>query len=213
MMFTWAQLALAEEQPSGFGAPVLDAPPRSESGPLAKQPIDRRAGEAPANTVDLPAPDQTPTAETALPASAPIGDQTQLKAYVDGLMSGLITSGQFPGAVVLVIQDGKVTLKAGYGFADVRAQLPVDPDRTRFRVASVSKLVTATAVIPALLAHLIDYRRSVAAASANAYSSRPSPARRSSGLRGFRTSTYKPSHHARPNVTTSTAIIYTHAGR
>jgi CubicO group peptidase (beta-lactamase class C family) len=59
----------------------------------------------------------------------------------------LIAAGEFPGATIVIIQDGKITLKAGYGFADLRARVPVDPDRTRFRVASISKLFTATAVM------------------------------------------------------------------
>ncbi|NJL73605.1 MAG: beta-lactamase family protein [Candidatus Competibacteraceae bacterium] len=74
-------------------------------------------------------------------------DGSHVRSYVDGLVSGLIAAGEFPGASVLVIQDGKITVKAGYGYADVRARLPVDADRTRFRVASISKLFTATAVM------------------------------------------------------------------
>lgn len=155
MFFAWAPLAFGEEPAPGFGAPVLDAPPRSESGPLAK-PLDPRTAEAPVNTVNLPSGD------VIAPSAAPvIGDQTQLKAYVDGLMSGLITSGQFPGAVVLIIQDGKVTLKAGYGYADVRARTPVDAERTRFRVASISKLVTATAVMQLIEQGKVDLNADV----------------------------------------------------
>jgi CubicO group peptidase (beta-lactamase class C family) len=32
----------------------------------------------------------------------------------------------------------------GYGYADIEKKLPVDPDRTVFRVASISKVITAT---------------------------------------------------------------------
>lgn len=72
---------------------------------------------------------------------------TNVQAYINGLMSGLINAGEFPGIAVAVIQNGEVTFKAGYGYADVRGRIPVDADRTRFRVASISKLVTATAVM------------------------------------------------------------------
>ncbi len=52
-----------------------------------------------------------------------------------------------PGAVLAVVgPDGPLALQ-GYGVADVRTGAPADPERTLFRVASVSKPVTATAVL------------------------------------------------------------------
>lgn len=142
----FAQAEDEEPLPEGFTLPMLDAPPREESGPLGKKPPTRNVPEpSPIDVgtdVSVPTGGPAPTPAPAVPAT-----EARLKGYVDGLMSGLMTAGEFPGAVVLIIQDGKITLKAGYGFADVRARLPVDPDRTRFRVASISKLVTATAVM------------------------------------------------------------------
>jgi|GEM_PF-575447 len=128
-----------DDPPSGFGAPVLGAPPREESGPLDKKSPDRFA---PAPPVDQTTP--APQDAVAPPVSA---SASTFKPYVDGLMSGLVTAGEIPGAAIVIIQDGKIVLKAGYGFADIRARTPVDPDRTRFRVASISKLFTATAVM------------------------------------------------------------------
>jgi CubicO group peptidase (beta-lactamase class C family) len=52
-----------------------------------------------------------------------------------------------PGAVVVVVKDGRVFFARGYGWADREARRPVDPETTRFRVASVSKLVTAIAAM------------------------------------------------------------------
>ncbi|MDU5142597.1 MAG: serine hydrolase [Paenibacillus dendritiformis] len=51
------------------------------------------------------------------------------------------------GAVVVVVKDGKVLLKKGYGYADMERKVPVDPDKTIFRIASVSKTFTAAAVM------------------------------------------------------------------
>jgi CubicO group peptidase (beta-lactamase class C family) len=134
----WAFAQPAEDEP-GFVAPVLEPPPREESGPLAKK--------APGQSVpSVPAGDTMFVGGTIVSDAEPT-DETRLKGYVDGLVSGLISAGEFPGASVLVIQDGKIALKAGYGYADIRARIPVDPDRTRFRVASISKLFTATAVM------------------------------------------------------------------
>lgn len=51
------------------------------------------------------------------------------------------------GGVVAVVLDDAPPLLKSYGCADVRAQKPVDAERTLFRVGSVSKLITATAVL------------------------------------------------------------------
>ena len=129
-----------EDQASGaFGGAVLEAPEPDESGALEKPKVHFGAD-------DPAAPPAQPVAPVSSePLAAPDGGR--VKGYVDGLMNGLIAAGDLPGAAVIVIQDGKVVLKAGYGYADIHALAPVDPDQTRFRVASVSKLITATAVM------------------------------------------------------------------
>lgn len=52
-----------------------------------------------------------------------------------------------PGASVAVVYDGKIVFTKGYGVTDVDAKTPVDPEKHLFRAASVSKLITATAVM------------------------------------------------------------------
>ena len=51
------------------------------------------------------------------------------------------------GAVVVVVKDGQILTQRGFGVSDVGTQAPVDPARTLFRVGSVSKLFTWTAVM------------------------------------------------------------------
>ncbi len=70
-----------------------------------------------------------------------------LESHVDGLIGGLMRTHRVPGAVVVVVSEGEVALVKGYGVADLESGRPVDPDRTLFRVASVSKLFVATAVM------------------------------------------------------------------
>src|SRR5439155_18230111 len=41
-----------------------------------------------------------------------------------------------------VVQDGQVVLKKGYGWADVDARRPADPDATLFRIGSITKTFT-----------------------------------------------------------------------
>ncbi len=52
-----------------------------------------------------------------------------------------------PGAVFLLVKDGRVLFARGYGYADLMNKTAVNPGQTVFRVGSVSKLFTATAVL------------------------------------------------------------------
>src|SRR5206468_1934619 len=51
------------------------------------------------------------------------------------------------GVTVSVVQNGQVVLKKGYGFAGLNPQRAVDPDRTLFRVGSISKTFTWIALM------------------------------------------------------------------
>ena len=57
----------------------------------------------------------------------------------------LVTSRRLPGLSVAVAVDGEVVWSEGFGFADVENRVPVTPV-TRFRIASISKPVTAAAL-------------------------------------------------------------------
>lgn len=64
---------------------------------------------------------------------------------VDALLNSW-TQGENPGAAVIVIHQGRIVHKKGYGLADVVARTPITPD-TAFDLASVSKQFTAMAVM------------------------------------------------------------------
>jgi len=64
----------------------------------------------------------------------------------DRLISELITKWELPGGAVGVVESGRLVLARGYGYADVERTTPVSPDM-RFRTASVSKPITAVAVL------------------------------------------------------------------
>ncbi len=69
------------------------------------------------------------------------------EAWLDGFFPYALAAGDIAGAVVVVVKDGQVLLQKGYGFADLAARKPVDPEQTLFRPGSVSKLFTWTAVM------------------------------------------------------------------
>jgi CubicO group peptidase (beta-lactamase class C family) len=54
---------------------------------------------------------------------------------------------QIPGAAFVLVKDGKIFFAQGYGWANLQKRTPVDPRRTVFRVASVTKLFTTVAVL------------------------------------------------------------------
>ena len=49
----------------------------------------------------------------------------------------------YTGAVVAVVQDGRILFVKGYGFQDAAHAVPVDPARTRFQVGSITKTFTS----------------------------------------------------------------------
>jgi CubicO group peptidase (beta-lactamase class C family) len=74
-------------------------------------------------------------------------DPESFEAWLDGVMASSMAAHDVPGATVAVVKDGETFLAKGYGEADVASGRPVEADRTLFRIGSVSKLVTWTAVM------------------------------------------------------------------
>lgn len=73
--------------------------------------------------------------------------QRYVRAVQQGrnLVEDLMTQQGIPGLSVAVAVDGAVVWSEGFGFADLENRVPVSP-KTRFRIGSVSKLLTAAAV-------------------------------------------------------------------
>ncbi|BBF71699.1 serine hydrolase domain-containing protein [Sphingomonas bisphenolicum] len=92
---------------------------------------------------------------------AHILDKSDVDAWLDGYMPYALQRGDAAGAVVVVVKDGKILTKRGFGYADVATRRPVDPDMTLFRQASISKLITWTAVMQMVERGKIDLDRDV----------------------------------------------------
>ena len=86
---------------------------------------------------------------------------TDVSAWLDGLMPYALKAGRIPGAVVVVVDDGAIIAEKGYGFADLANRQPVDPRRTLFRIGSISKLFTWTAVMQQVEAGRLDLDQDV----------------------------------------------------
>ena len=74
-------------------------------------------------------------------------DSAELASFVDTLITAQMAQENIPGAVFLLVKDGRVFYQRGYGFANVARRQPVDPTKTIWRIGSISKVFTATAVV------------------------------------------------------------------
>ena len=85
----------------------------------------------------------------------PFTNPDELEAFVDEVMSDRIET-TTPGATVAIVSGDRPVLTKGYGAADVDADDPVRAAETVFRVGSVGKLVTYTAVMQGVERDVLD---------------------------------------------------------
>ncbi len=128
-------------------------------GGFAPQTPDAAPAGVPAAKPGVPTPAAAPAPTAPSPAAAPSVHALTAEdagAFFDGLMPDAINRGDIAGAVIVVVKDGKVLLERGYGYSDIKARKPVDPETTMFRPGSVSKTFTWTAVMQQVQAGKID---------------------------------------------------------
>jgi CubicO group peptidase (beta-lactamase class C family) len=120
-------------------AATATAPPTTAASPTTKSSTTKPAIEASPPAV-LSAPD--------------------VDAWLDGALPNALHREGIAGAVVSVVHDGVTVTQRGYGWADTgvsgSAAVPVDAASTLFRIGSISKLVTATAVMQLVEAGILD---------------------------------------------------------
>ena len=78
----------------------------------------------------------------------------EAKAEAEKILYYLIQEEIIPGASVTVTKQGKIIWQGGYGYADISKKTPVDPQKTIFRIASMSKAITGV-----LLARLQEQKK------------------------------------------------------
>ena len=121
-----------------LGAARAQAPaelaPRAE--PAVAAPLAERSG-----------PRLTP--EQSIPAP-------ELEAFVDATVQLAMDDKHIAGASVAIVQDGRIVLEKGYGFASFTPLRRVDPATTLFRIGSITKTFTWIEVMRAVEAGKID---------------------------------------------------------
>lgn len=76
--------------------------------------------------------------------------ETKLRAFFDEKINEQLDEHDIAGATVSVVAGGETVFASGYGYSDVQNEEPVSAEETVFRVGSVSKAVTGTAVMTAV---------------------------------------------------------------
>ncbi len=76
-------------------------------------------------------------------------------AVIDKYVESFLDRWQINGASVAITKDEELVYAKGFGFADIQKEEPVKPGHL-FRVASVSKLITAAAVMKLYEDNLLD---------------------------------------------------------
>jgi CubicO group peptidase (beta-lactamase class C family) len=124
--------------------------PESNSPPTGKPAAAQPSATPPATHVEPVSPPRASAPTVAAQAAAkphPVGNAEDLEAFFDGALRVQLESKHIAGAVVAVVVGDKLVFTKGYGYADVEKQLPVDPQTTMFRIASVTKLFTWTSAM------------------------------------------------------------------
>lgn len=121
---------------------ALAPKPRPKPAPAATPAAAADAIPAAASAATLALAPGTRADAGAKLAAGQLIPPAQLEAFVDGVVSEAMARQHIAGVTVAVVQNGQVLLKKGYGFASLAPRRPVDPDRTLFRVGSISKTFT-----------------------------------------------------------------------
>lgn len=87
--------------------------------------------------------------------------ETDVNAWLDGMMPYALATGDIAGAVVVVVKDGEILTQRGFGYSDVETRIPIDPKVTGLRPGSISKLFGATAAMQLVEAGKLDLDRDV----------------------------------------------------
>lgn len=70
-----------------------------------------------------------------------------LEKKLSTLFASTMQEQNIPGAAIVVIKDGKIIIKKGFGYSNLATGRKVDPDKTVFRIGSITKTMTVFAAV------------------------------------------------------------------
>ncbi|OGC89375.1 MAG: hypothetical protein A2W25_10550 [candidate division Zixibacteria bacterium RBG_16_53_22] len=74
-------------------------------------------------------------------------DPKELESFLDEFFARQMEEHHIAGAAVSIVKDGELFIAKGYGYADLEKGILIDPEQTIFRIGSVGKVFTWTAVM------------------------------------------------------------------
>ena len=89
-------------------------------------------------------------ASMAFPSSASAAirfDSAQVEDWANSYFAEKLEAHQMTGAAISVFQDGRIIFAKGYGYEDLSRKRPFNPQLTKVRVCSNSKVIVATALM------------------------------------------------------------------
>ncbi|RKQ37600.1 serine hydrolase domain-containing protein [Oceanobacillus halophilus] len=79
--------------------------------------------------------------------AAEASNLSDMEHFMNEFLRDKVDEEHIPNLAVSVVSNGEIIFEKGYGFADIREGVKVDPETTMFRIGSVSKLFTWTAIM------------------------------------------------------------------
>jgi len=83
-----------------------------------------------------------------LPAASPaeVGLSAARVSLFAGELRRRVEAGELPGAVLMIVRDGRIAAREAIGFQDREKRIPMKPDSI-FRIASMTKPIVSVAVM------------------------------------------------------------------
>jgi CubicO group peptidase (beta-lactamase class C family) len=120
------------------------------------------AAQKPKTNPLAPKPETAVQEKTQMPAAGTHElTQSDLEAFLAGMVPLQIAREDIAGVVISVVKDGKPFFSKGYGYSNVEKRIPVSPDNTLFRPGSISKLFTWTSIMQQVEQGKLDLDRDI----------------------------------------------------
>ena len=74
-------------------------------------------------------------------------EYSEEKIMADQLILNTLDTNHLPGISVTILKDGNNIYSKGFGYADIDEKRKISPSKTRFRIGSFSKTITASALM------------------------------------------------------------------
>lgn len=87
--------------------------------------------------------------------------ETENIREAEDIIEKLVRKKKVPGVAIYVTVKDSIVWKAGYGYADLKKRIPIQPDSTFFRIASISKPISAVGLMRMYEDGIIDLDKSL----------------------------------------------------